>query len=94
MNMGTIIKTDGSEQHVRPVNGRRFELWELAELLGGYANILNLHDGRVMAINPYNALKFNVNFQATEIAVEAVVLTDGDLLVGDVLICDEKEVEL
>lgn len=94
MNMGTIIKTDGSEQHVRPVNGRQFELGELAEYLGGYANILNLHDGRVMAINPYNDMKFNVNFQATEIAVEAGVLPDGDILVGDVLICDEKEVEL
>lgn len=92
--MGTIIKTDGSEQQVRPVNGRQFELWELAELLGGYANILNLHDGRVMAINPYNSMKFNVNFQATEIAVEAGVLPDGDILVGDVLICNEKEVEL
>lgn len=92
--MGTIIKTDGREQQVRPVNGRQFELWELAELLGGYANILNLHDGRVMAINPYNSMKFNVNFQATEIAVEAGVLPDGDILVGDVLICNEKEVEL
>lgn len=92
--MGTIIKTDGSEHHVRPVNGRQFELWELAEFIGGYANILNLHDGRVMAINPYNALKFNVNFQATEIAVEAGVLPDGDILVGDVLICNDKEVEL
>ena len=92
--MGTIIKTDGSEHQVRPVNGRQFELWELAELLGGYANILNLHDGRVMAINPYNTLKFNVNFQATEIAVDAGVLPDGDILVGDVLICNEKEVEL
>ena len=51
--MGTIIKTDGSEQQMRPVNGRQFELGELAEYLGGYANILNLHDGRVMAINPY-----------------------------------------
>ena len=94
LNMGTIIKTDGREQQVRPVNGRQFELGELAEYLGGYANILNLHDGRVMAINPYNAMKFNVNFQATEIAVEAGVLPDGDILVGDVLICDEKEVEL
>ena len=92
--MGTIIKTDGREQQVRPVNGRQFELGELAELLGGYANILNLNDGRVMAINPYNAMKFNVNFQATEIAVEAGVLPDGDILVGDVLICYEKEVEL
>ena len=92
--MGTIIKTDGSEQHVRPVNGRQFELWELAELLGGYANIINLHDGRVMAINSYNVMKFNVNFQATEIAVDAGVLPDGDILVGDVLICDEKEVVL
>ena len=92
--MGTIIKTDGSEQHVRHVNGRQFELGELAELLGGYANILNLHDGRVMVINPYNDMKFNVNFQATEIAVDAGVLPNGDILVGDVLICDEKEVEL
>ena len=92
--MGTIIKTDGSEHQVRPDNGRQFELWELAELLGGYANILNLHDGRVMVINPYNDMKFNVNFQATEIAVDAGVLPNGDILVGDVLICDEKEVEL
>lgn len=92
--MGTIIKTDGSEHHVRHVNGRQFELGELAELLGGYANILNLHDGRVMVINPYNDMKFNVNFQATEIAVDAGVLPNGDILVGDVLICDEKEVEL
>ena len=76
--MGTIIKADGSEQHVRPVNGRQFELGELAELLGGYANILNLHDGRVMVINPYNDMKFNVNFQATEIAVDAGVLPNGD----------------
>ena len=29
--MGTIIKTDGREQQVRPVNGRQFELGELAE---------------------------------------------------------------
>lgn len=90
--MGTIIKTDGSEQQVRPENGWRYELEELKKILGGCAATITLHDGRVMVINPYHALKYHINWQATEIASEADVLDGVEFIFGDVLICNEEEV--
>ena len=92
--MGTIIKTDGSEQQVRPVNGRQFELDELRNICGGDTITVNLHEGRVMVIIRHNAFKFNINWQATEIASDAGILDGDEFIFGDVLICDEKEVAL
>lgn len=92
--MGTIIKTDGSEQQVRPVNGRQFELDELRKICGGDTITVGLHDGRVMVVIRYSALRFHINWQATEIASDAGILDGDEFIFGDVLICDEKEVVL
>lgn len=90
--MGKIIKTDGSEKQVRPVNGRQFELEELRNICGGDTITVNLHDGKVMVIIRYSSPRFNVNWQATEIASEAMVLDGVEFILGNVLICDEEEV--
>ena len=92
--MGTIIKTDGSEQHVRPVNGRQFDKEELSNICGGDTITVGLHDGRVMVVIRYESMRFHINWQATEIASDEGILDGDEFIFGDVLICDEKEVEL
>lgn len=92
--MAKIIKTDGAEREVHPASRRGFSVEELQEFCGGYVKPITLHDGRVMYVNDLGTVyRMDVNAQATEIADEAGALEQGDIIVGDVLICSEEDVQ-
>lgn len=48
-----IIKTDGSKHVIAPKNGKKFELEELQELVGGYIQVIRLNnkDNQCMIVN-------------------------------------------
>lgn len=85
--MATILKTDGKRTEVSPKNGKKFTLEELQEIVGGYIEQLMLPTGRSLIVNEDGRLyHLPVNMQATH-------LYGYEILVGDVLMCDEDEIE-
>ena len=53
-----------------------------------------MNDGRIMVVNEEGKLQsLEMNDEATEIATEHHALFDGDWICGDVLICNEREVQ-
>ena len=90
--MAKIFFTDGSEKEVSPKNGSDFSLEELQGVVGGYIQILYLDNGELMIVNEEGKLDgLPFNKKATD-----YVVNDGkyiDVIVGNVLVCDSKEVK-
>lgn len=83
--MAEIIKSDGQRINITPENGKRFQLEELQEIVGGYIENLQLPDGRYMVVNEEGRLYgLPVNMAATHIYGYTVI-------VGDVVICEKRE---
>ena len=83
--MAKIIKADGTEIAVTPKNGKDFKLDELQPIVGGYIEIVYL-PGRFMVVNEEGKLMgLPINGKASFIA--------GETIVGDVLVCDRKEIK-
>lgn len=86
-----IIKVSGEIVEVKPMNGTDFQLEELQAIVGGYIEIVNLHDGRIFCIN--DSCKVNnlpYNYKATEIYRNA--FHTSDYLCGDVLLCLDGQI--
>lgn len=80
-----IIKTDGTieEYHDNTLEG-------MQHAVGGYIEILNTKDGKLMVINEERKLKGH-HFNKT--ATEMVELFPGDYIAGDVLVAEQDEIE-
>lgn len=88
-----IIKADGTTVNYQPKAGAHYELDELQDIVGGYIQIISLHDGRQMVINDEGKLQaLPYNSIATDIAHEAEAIFPNDFIVGDVLICKEGDI--
>ena len=90
--MAQIIKTNGDVLDVEPKSGKDFQLDELQSFVGGYIQIVPLKNGQLMVINEegkINALA--INLQAT--GVFGDTYGDCDIIVGDVLICEENQIK-
>lgn len=89
----TIIKEDGTTVNYSPRSGGHYELDELQSIVGGYIQIISLHDGRLMVINDEGKqLALPMNSLATDIALEQGAIFANDFIVGDVLICREGDI--
>lgn len=90
--MAQIIKTNGEVIETAPKNGTDFQLEELQSIVGGYIEIVNLQDGRIICLNEEGKL-YNLpyNTRATDI-LRAALLTI-DFIVGDVLVCKDEEIQ-
>lgn len=78
-----IIKANGLIRDITPA-GDTFTLEELQEIVGGYIELAWLPHGMVLVVNEEGKLKnLPVNVVATE-------LYKADVIVGDVLLCNEK----
>lgn len=85
--MAKIIKADGSMVEIQPRNGRYFKLRELQKIVGGYIEILTLNGNEIMVVNEEGKIHdLPLNLQATE-------LFGLDVIVGDVLVCNDNEVK-
>lgn len=98
--MAKIYKTTGEVIEVSPKNGKTFKLEELQAIVEHkvdgvschYIEIINLRDGRLMVLNEEGKLiGAPMNNKATEIFMAA--FGAFDVVVGNVLVCNENEVE-
>lgn len=69
-----------------------FELEELQEIVKGYIEIIDLDHGKIMVINDEGKLlELPVNKEATK--MYRSFYNTYDFIVGDVLVCEDEEVE-
>lgn len=95
--MARLFKADGKESIVKPANGKHFTLEELQSYVGGYIEMLNLPNLKLI-INEEGKIpkegqsKLQKNTKATGWA-EFAGIADDDFVVGDALLCDSGELE-
>lgn len=90
--MAQIIKTTGEVVEVSPKNGKDFSLEELKAIVGGWIEVVSLHDGRLIVCDEEGKLKGkNRNHKATDLY--RLTLLTNDFLVGDVLVCNDNEID-
>lgn len=84
-----VIRTDGTVWEATPKNGKDFKLEEMQAIVDGYIEIVRAKDGRLIVLNEEGKLKhLPVNALATEL-----YCSPDDVIVGDVLVCQPKEVK-
>lgn len=88
-----LYKVDGSVKVMIPRDGKKFTLEELKQMVDGYIQIVPLPSGRVVVCNEEGKLNdLPINQNATEKVWyhEFPVSKFGmsDVLVGNVLVCD------
>lgn len=92
--MAKIFNTDGTTRDIEPKNGTDFQLDEMKEIVGGYIELVDLRDGRLLVINEEGKLyKLEVNLAATTMAHAAMAIADWDVIVGNVLLCNSDQVK-
>ena len=90
--MAQIIKTTGEVVEVSPKNGKDFSLEELKAIVGGWIEVVSLHDGRLIVCDEEGKLKGkDRNHKATDLY--RLTLLTNDFLVGDVLVCNDNEID-
>ncbi len=87
--MAEIIYANGRMEQVAPANGSDFSLEEMQRIVGGYIEVLNLNDGRLMVVNEEGKLEgLDLNITATYLYGR-----HSDCVVGNVLVCDSKQIK-
>lgn len=89
--MATLIRSIGTQETVQPANGVDFTLAELQGYVGGWIEIVDLADGRIMVIHEEGKFEeLPVNEPATRLFMQGRVPT-LDVIVGDVVVCASDE---
>ncbi len=92
--MATIYFTNGTSRFVKPKNGADFQLDELQDIVGGYIEIINLRNGKILVVNEEGKCdKLELNLTATMIAHNEGRIAESDCIVGNVLFCDSEQVK-
>lgn len=91
--MATIYKAHGLViNNFEPKNGKYFTLSELQAVVSGYIEIVYLNDNKIMVVNEEGKLEgLAINHMATNIFLDSFP-SSFDVIVGDVLVCDSKQV--
>lgn len=77
-------------EEVFPANGKSFKLAEVQAFCGGYVEVLDLADGRIMIANEEGKIRgLPVNVEATFLFRQQ--RHSGEVVVGDVLVCKDSE---
>ena len=90
LTTSVIYRADGLKEPISPKNGKNFQLEELQEIVGGYIEIIHLPtlEKKMVMNEDGKAMELPINRLATEILRDAYATSD--IVVGDVLICDNK----
>ena len=92
--MALLIKSNGTTKEIEPRNGVYFSLVELQKYVDGYIEPIFLNNGQLLVVNEEGGLyDYPQNEKATQIAIEHHALFEGDHIAGDVVFCDEAEVQ-
>ena len=87
-----IIYADKEEEDYTPKNGKTFELGEMQGIVGGYIEIINLKEGRMMSVDEEGKLNNKeVNIPATNILRRDHYTID--YIVGTAIVCDADMVD-
>ena len=96
MKENFIVKTDGSKHVITPKNGKKFELEELQEYVGGYIQVISLKNkhNQCMVVNE-NGKLYNLqhNTEASIIAHSEKAIFDTDFIVGDAVIVNYEQLD-
>lgn len=95
--MARIYYANGESARISPKNGSSFQLEELYDHIGcEYIQVLNIPDTDTIAIMDEEG-KFNadlqVNVQMTDYLIKTGAIYPHDYVVGNVIICDDEELE-
>ena len=92
--MAQIIKVNGNIVEIEPKNGKDFKLDELQKIVGGYIEIVYLLGGKIMVVDEEGKLKgYPMNPKATEVFQNSCKYFSLDVIVGDVLVCERRQVK-
>lgn len=91
--MAIILKSNGEEQFVTPECGNRFSLEELQKIVGGYIELIYLRNYLMIVNEEGKIYNLPINVDATEVARFNQSIMPNDYIVGDVLICENTEIE-
>ena len=78
-------------EDVEPKNGHDFSLSELQGYVGGYVEIADLRDGRLMVVNE-NGLSEGLPLNPLATAIFQEQTGSDEYIVGNVLICDAEQI--
>ncbi len=92
--MAKIYRASGDVENVEPKNGTDFQLEELQAIVGGWIEIIFLSDdeGGVMILNEEGKLR-NLPYNKRATMLHRRFVYEPDIIVGDVLICNESEIK-
>jgi hypothetical protein len=93
MKNAKLIKADGTETEIQPINGKNFSLTECYQHLNcDLIEVVYLNDKEILIVDEEGLLKSNcaVNVKASTIAVRAKA-SDG--IVGDAIHCPSSMLE-
>ncbi len=84
-----IIRANGSEVEVKPLNGKNFRLKEMQTIVGGYIQALYFHDFVMITNEDGKVIGLTYNEPATELLAGSSYA--GQFITGDVLVCQFSE---
>lgn len=90
--MAQLYRADGTvEDFPEPANGTDYALQEMRTAIGGgYIQIVETRDGRMMVIDEEGKLKqMRLNVAATELYIHGA----ADPIAGDALVCDPGQIK-
>ena len=86
--MATWLKANGEVEEGITDTG----LKNLQRMVGGFIETVPTNDGRVMVLNEEGKL-YGLPYNASADALARGIVADDDLIVGDVVICTDKEID-
>ena len=82
--MAQIIKVGCKPEDIQPKNGRKFDLDEALNLIGGWVQCIRLGHGNTMLVDEEGLLKHRpLNYEASKIT--------GFPIVGTAIVCRNNE---
>ena len=91
--MAEIIKTNGTRQSVQPANGTDFTLKEMQAIVGGDIELVFLNETEIMVVNEEGKINDLAYNSATTRIFKENHPSVSDYIVGDVLVCDNKQIK-
>lgn len=93
MTKAILIRTDGTISDICPTDGAHFTLEEAQEYVGGWVELIDLPEDKIMLVNEEGAYHCQCNLMATVYCQHERVLMPGTCIYGDVVVCDSKMFE-